>query len=102
MAAEALEESLIQFIWKGEDENRKNNQAIQIAEDEKKDDEADGIDGDGLKEEDLDPEDIETRRVKRHWRERPTRLFAPMIDGMAVILCMALIALGLSEYSLWK
>lgn len=97
LAAEALEEALINFIWRGEEVNRKNNQAIQIAIDEKKDNEMDGIDPDAIKEEDMDPEDIETRRVKRHWRERPTRLISPMIDGMGIILILAIIALGLSE-----
>lgn len=97
-AAEALEESLIHFIWRGEEENRKANQAIQIAEDEKKEALEDGEAVD-TKEEDMDPEDVEMRRVKRHWRERPTRLIAPMIDGLGIIVCLAIIALGISEFS---
>lgn len=96
-AAEALEEALIHFIWRGEEENRKINQAIQIDEQEKKEE---GDTQSMKEEEDMDPEDVEMRRVKRHWRERPTNLFAPMIDGMAIMVCLAVIGLGLRECSI--
>lgn len=95
-AAEDLEDALIQFIWRGEEENKKNNQAMQIADQEKRD-EAEMADAVSIKEEDMDPEDIEMRKVKRHWRERPTKLIAPLLDGMAIILCLAILSLGLSK-----
>ena len=85
-AAEALEESLIHFIWRGEDENKKTNQAMVIDEKNKEDVEILPVD------EDL--EDIEMRSLKRQWRERPLMLWAPISDGLAIMICMALIALG--------
>jgi len=40
------------------------------------------------------------RRLKRHWRERPVVLWAPVSDGLAIMLCMGIISLGGSESSL--
>ena len=85
-AAEALEESLIHFIWRGEDENKKTNQAMVIDEKGNEDGEKLAVD------EDL--EDIEMRSLKRHWRERPVMLWAPISDGLAIMMCMALLSLG--------
>lgn len=93
-AAEALEEALIHFIWKGEEENRKYNQAIVIDDTLAKEEKALLADA---TEEGLDPEDIVKRNTKRQWKERPVMLFAPLIDGLSIILCMCLISLGLSE-----
>ena len=86
-AAEALEEALIQFIWKGQEENKKTNQAMGF--DEKA--YAKSITS-SLHE---DPEDVMVRQAKQHWRERPTMLWAPLSDGLAIMLCMTVIALGL-------
>jgi hypothetical protein len=95
-AAEALEEALIQFIWRGEEKNLKFNQAIlvdaEMAEEDEKPEEESSVD------EGLDPEDVEKKRRKKHWKERPVTLYAPLSDGMAIIICISLIALGLREY----
>ncbi len=82
-AAEALEESLIQFIWRGEEENKKINQAMRVDEAEKEE---------SLIDEDV--EDVVMRRLKRHWRERPVMLWAPLADGLSIMLCIGLISLG--------
>ena len=91
-AAEALEEALIQFIWRGEDENKRINAAM-IAEEEEKE----AAEAGSVKEEDLDPEDVELRKLKKSWRDRPTMLYAPMSDGLSIIVTMTIIALGLSR-----
>jgi len=87
-AAEALEEALIQFIWRGEEENKKINQAMLIEDEEKEELEEAVVESD-------DPEDVTLRKIQKHWRERPTMLYAPISDGMAIIVCMMLISLGL-------
>ncbi|WVQ83999.1 hypothetical protein IAT38_006144 [Cryptococcus sp. DSM 104549] len=119
-AAEALEEALIQFIWKGEAQNAKYNQAMVIdaqlrAEDQRSERRASsmaervGKDGEVVPtldekeeefdekdvEEGLDPEDLEFRKLKRYWRERPVMLISPMSDALAIIFIMCLMALGL-------
>jgi len=91
-AAESLEESLIQFIWRGEEENKKMNQAMMIDEENEKAEKASSFDE--------DTEDAAMRRLKRHWRERPVVLWAPVSDGLAIMLCMGIISLGGSESSL--
>lgn len=98
-AAEALEEALIEFIWRGEEENKKINRAILVDEEEKKADMEEEDRGSVKGESVVDPEDVEMRKVRKHWRERPVRLIAPMFDGMAIIVCMAILSLGLSESS---
>ncbi|KAK4689791.1 hypothetical protein P7C73_g331, partial [Tremellales sp. Uapishka_1] len=90
-AAEALEEALIQFIWRGEEENMKMNQALVADLREAAEEHEDTK----VEEENMDPEDVEMRQVKRQWKERPVMLIAPMMDGLSMIFCMALIALGL-------
>jgi hypothetical protein len=87
-AAEALEEALIEFVWRGEEANKKNNQAMIVQEEE-------------LKEEDMDPEDVTMRKMKRHWRERPVMLWAPLSDGFAIVLVIVLIGLGLRKSVIW-
>jgi hypothetical protein len=95
-AAEALEEALIDFVWRGEEANKKVNQAMIIQEEEEKAQ----IDenGEAIKDEDLDPEDITMRKMKRHWRERPVMLWAPVSDGFAIMLVIVLIGFGLRKY----
>jgi hypothetical protein len=98
-AAEALEDSLIQFIWRGEEENRKMNQALLLDEElalEREKAEREG----SIYEADLDPEDIVIRKMKRQWRERPIILWAPVTDGLAIMTSFTLIALGLREFAL--
>ncbi|OCF59087.1 hypothetical protein L486_03586 [Kwoniella mangroviensis CBS 10435] len=119
-AAEALEESLIQFVWQGPEVNVKFNLVMlqdakdreEMKEQERRDsqnsNEKYGINGVVLpeltaddkgsiktKEEDMDPEDIAKRAMQRYWRERPVMLIAPFSDGVAIMLCLALISLGL-------
>lgn len=98
-AAEALEEALINFIWRGEEANKKINQSMLIEEEEEKEKAKVWLQEDGteLKEEDLDPEDVALRKMKRHWRERPVMLWAPLSDGLAIMLVIVLIGFGLSE-----
>lgn len=97
-AAEALEDALMQFIWRGEEENlRINEKALIDAALEEEAQQKEEQDGQENKEEDLDPEDVEMRKIKKGWRERPTMLFAPLSDGFSIMLCMTVIALGLSE-----
>lgn len=96
-AAEALEEALINFIWRGEEANKKINQSMLIEEEEEKEKAQLAEDGTELKEEDMDPEDVTLRKMKRHWRERPVMLWAPLSDGLAIALVITLIGLGLSE-----
>lgn len=97
-AAEALEEALIQFIWRGEEENKKINQAIMM--------DAEMMEEEKLLAEDLhneltvameDTEDVVKRKIKRHWKERPVMLIAPLSDALAIMLGMALIAFGIRE-----
>ena len=94
-AAEALEEALIDFVWRGEEANKKVNQAmiIQEAEEKAQVDE----NGDIVKDEDMDPEDVTMRKMKRHWRERPVMLWAPLSDGFAIMLVIVLIGFGLRK-----
>jgi hypothetical protein len=94
-AAEALEEALIDFVWRGEEANKKNNQAMVAQEEEEK--EQVDENGEVIKEEDMDPEDVTMRKMKRHWRERPVMLWAPLSDGCAIILVIALIGFGLRK-----
>ncbi|WWC87221.1 uncharacterized protein L201_002109 [Kwoniella dendrophila CBS 6074] len=120
-AAEALEESLIEFIWQGPEVNMKFNLVmVQDAKEREQDHERErrdsenanekyGIDGVVLpelnaddkegsiktKEENLDPEDIAKKEMQRYWRERPVMLIAPISDGFAIMTCMAIISLGL-------
>nr|XP_031861885.1 uncharacterized protein CI109_002714 [Kwoniella shandongensis]KAA5528957.1 hypothetical protein CI109_002714 [Kwoniella shandongensis] len=115
-AAEALEESLIQFVWRGEAVNVKYNQVMLVdaanrAEQEqveRRASEMEKMDVDGevlptldekgsvkTRDEDLDPEDIEMRKVRAYWRERPVMLIAPITDGLSIMLCMLLISMGL-------
>lgn len=96
-AAEALEEALINFIWRGEEANKKINQSMLIEEEEEKEKAQMAEDGTEIKEEDMDPEDVTLRKMKRHWRERPVMLWAPLSDGFAIALVITLIGLGLSE-----
>lgn len=95
-AAEALEESLINFIWRGEEANKKINQSMLIEEAEEKEKAQMAEDGTVIKEEDMDPEDVTLRKMRRHWRERPVMLWAPITDGVAIALSATLIGLGLS------
>lgn len=95
-AAEALEEALINFVWRGEEANKKINQSMLIEEEEEKE-KALAEDGTEIKEEDMDPEDIALRKMKRHWRERPVMLWAPISDGLSIALVITLIGLGLRE-----
>lgn len=94
-AAEALEEALINFIWRGEEANKKINQSMLIEEAEEKEKAQMLEDGTEIKEEDMDPEDVTLRKMKRHWRERPVMLWAPITDGLAIALVITLIGLGL-------
>ncbi|OCF41165.1 hypothetical protein I317_04995 [Kwoniella heveanensis CBS 569] len=121
-AAEALEESLIQFIWQGPEVNVKFNQIMiadakdrqELQEQERRDSqnssEKYGVDGVVLPEltvdekgsvkekaEDLDPEDLAMRELKKSWRDRPVMLIAPVSDAFAIMLCMTLISLGLRK-----
>jgi hypothetical protein len=96
-AAEALEEALINFVWRGEEANKKINQSMLIEEEEEKEKARLGEDGTEIKEEDMDPEDIALRKMKRHWRERPVMLWAPISDGLSIALVITLIGLGLRE-----
>ncbi|WVR04423.1 hypothetical protein IAU60_001425 [Kwoniella sp. DSM 27419] len=121
-AGEALEESLLQFVWRGPDINYKYNQAMVVdaknreeehareRRDSENSQEKYGIDGVVLPElnvddngstkekvEDLDPEDIAKRDLKQSWRERPVSLIAPIADGFSIMLCSGLIALGLRK-----
>lgn len=106
-AAEALEDALIQFIWHG------GNDKVEPVEEKVQEQPAAAPEGKKRwwkrrnttkkpvvveAEEDLDPEDAEMRRVKKHWRERPVMLWAPISDGLAIILVICLIALGLSRF----
>ncbi|KAL7424393.1 hypothetical protein Q5752_000075 [Cryptotrichosporon argae] len=90
-AADALEEALIQFIWRGEDENRRINQAM-LVDAAVEMDEKEAM---SVLEEGLDGEDVEARRLKRQWKERPIRLIAPVTDGGSIIIAFCLLALGL-------
>jgi hypothetical protein len=45
----------------------------------------------------MDPEDVAARALKRHWRERPQRLIAPLTDGVTIMVVFALIGLGLRK-----
>lgn len=95
-AAEALELALLQFVWNGEDESKKLNREIAEAEEKAAADAKSIAEGGvSIKDEDMDPEDIALRDLKRQWRERPVRLFAPVLDGLVIMVCMALIALGI-------
>jgi hypothetical protein len=94
-AAEALEEALINFVWRGEEANKKVNQSMMIQEEEEKANVDEN--GEEVKEEDMDPEDVTLRKMKRHWRERPVMLWAPLSDGFAIIFVIILIGFGLSK-----
>jgi hypothetical protein len=94
-AAEALEEALIEFVWRGEEANKKVNQAMVTQEEEEK--EMVDENGETIKEEDMDPEDVTMRKMKRHWRERPVMLWAPLSDGLAIMLVIVLIGFGLRK-----
>lgn len=91
-AAEMLEDALMQFIWRGEEENKQANPAIVLAEEEKAEEEKDMEDG---KELSMDPEDVATRELKRQWRERPQRLIAPITDALTIMTVFCLIGLGM-------
>lgn len=93
-AAELLEEALMQFIWRGEEENKKANQAMILADEEKAEHEAEGG---SIADEALDPEDVAMRKLKKHWRERPQVLIAPITDALSIMVVFALIGLGLRE-----
>ena len=94
-AAEALELALLQFVWNGEDESKKLNREIAEAEEAATLEAKSIAEGQvSIKDEDMDPEDLELRERKKQWRERPVRLIAPIIDGLVVMVCMALISLG--------
>ena len=93
-AAEALEEALIRFIWRDEHEVRKLNQQMDLDSDIQK--EAGADDNVSIKE--GDPEDVITRAMQKHWKERPVMLLAPCSDGVAIILCMIIIGLGVRKF----
>jgi len=99
-AAEALEEALVQFIWRGENEKKNTNQAMVDDEEAEKDEFAD----EGSVVDPEDPEDVVMRKVKKHWRERPVMLYAPIMSGLTIIVCLACIGLGfrtlMKEYAL--
>lgn len=120
-AAEQLEESLIRFIWRGEEENAKFNQAMVINAERRtrqaarlkrerrvhpvptqqalggnEANKVSSTEKTGLTT-DYDVEDVEMRALKTYWHERPVMLIAPISDALSVILVMTLIALGLSE-----
>lgn len=99
-AAEALEEALVQFIWRGENEKKKINQAMIDDEEAEKVEFAE--EGSVVGPE--DPEDVVMRKVKKHWRERPVMLFAPIMSGFAIIVTMGCLGLGfrtiMKEYAL--
>jgi hypothetical protein len=44
-----------------------------------------------------DPEDVVDRKIRQHWKERPTMLWAPISDGLAIMMCFTVVSLGLSE-----
>jgi len=92
-AAEALEESLVNFIWRGEDEAKKINQAMiddEMAEKDTLAEESSVVEPE-------DPEDVVLRKVKKHWRERPVMLYAPIMSGLAIIVCLGCLGLGFRE-----
>lgn len=92
-AAEALEEALMEFIWRGESENKKNNQVMVMDEEL----EAKSFVLESTAIEPGDPEDVVDRKIRQHWKERPTMLWAPISDGLAIMMCFTVVSLGLSE-----
>lgn len=128
-AAELLEESLIHFNWRGEEEDAKFNQAMaidakhlaeQMRQRSKREQQpppglrqiADenetnvvSLQDEPTKATDIDLEDVEMNSLRKYWRERPVMLIAPVSDdALSVILVMTLIALGfrtlVKEYAL--
>ena len=99
-AAEALEDALIQFIWRGEDENKKINRDLVLEDEAEKREWAE----ENTIIEPGDAEDVVMRKLRQHWRDRQIMLWAPISDGFAIIICMVIIALGLrmlfKEYAL--
>lgn len=118
-AAELLEESLIHFNWRGEEEDAKFNQAMaidakhlaeQMRQRSKREQQpppglrqiADenetnvvSLQDEPTKATDIDLEDVEMNSLRKYWRERPVMLIAPVSDdALSVILVMTLIALG--------
>lgn len=92
-AAEALEDALVQFIWRGVEANKKRNQSITLDEEAEK---KEWEEGNTVVSPD-DPEDVVMRKIKQHRRERPVMLWQPVSAGLSIILCMSIIALGLRE-----
>lgn len=99
-AAEALEEALIQFVWRGEEENKKINQDMLLDEQQEKEEWV----NESTVIEVGDPEDVVARKMKQHWTDRPVMLWAPISDGFAIVTCIGIISLGLrtlvQEYAL--
>ncbi|KAE8540333.1 hypothetical protein D1P53_003278 [Cryptococcus gattii VGV] len=127
-AAELLEELLIRFIWRGEEENAKFNQAMvidakhlteQMSQCSKQEGQPNprlrqvsygneanmmSLKDEPTKATGMDLEDVEASTLRKYWRERPVMLVAPLSDALSIVLVMALIALGLrtliKEYTL--
>jgi len=92
-AAEALEDALVEFIWRGMEANKKRNQSIAMDEELVKQEwEATNtvVNPD-------DPEDVIMRKIQQHRRERPVMLWQPISAGLSIITCMGIIALGFRE-----
>ena len=85
-------------IWRGEEENKKINLALVLDEEMAAELEKEGETG-SVADLNVDPEDVAMRALKRSWKERPTILWAPFSDGLAIICAITLISLGLSAFT---
>jgi len=97
-SAEALEQRMLAFVWSG----RHNELAEMEAEEKGTDQHEEGwVDEDAQKERELgelgdDEEKIGADGDEWEMRDkRPTMLYAPLVSGLAIILCFAFIGSGM-------
>ena len=96
-SAEALEQRMLSFVWSG-----RHTELADLEAEEKPDDESEGwVDGDADKERDLEEMADAEEKVGAggdEWsmrEKRPVQLYAPLVSGLAIILCFAFIGSGM-------
>lgn len=95
-SAEALEQRMLAFVWSG-----RHNELAEIEAGEKGQNEEGWVDEDADKERELgDLADAEEKigADGDEWEmrdKRPTMLYAPLVSGLAIILCFAFIGSGM-------
>jgi hypothetical protein len=90
---EALEQRMLSFVWSG-----RHHELAEIEAEEKGDEEEGWVDEDADRERELGDLEEKIGAEEGSWEmreKRPTMLYAPLVSGLAIILCFLFIGSGM-------